>query len=535
MMRNTKQRWWSCVAGSPPRIVLFFVGAATLPLLADNGFATTRWDSQALAPGGGPAGSGTQWWFDPLNWSPQAPGGATPYYLPPMDGPGGSPTPAEIDAGTTTLPGGEGVVYDPENDVYRGSAGSLPYAMGYGPESIYRLNISRNTATHNLLTINGHLEIQDVAIVGYSGSSVAAQNEGRVVQLGGAVSVKDLQIGNRELASGWGNGVYDYRGGTLDVSASAGAIGIKLSYGNATNGTGGTGRFIVHNPLSGGHVRTYDMSIAADGNNGDGVLTGVGIVEFHVENGRTRPIQVYHNLSINNGLTSPDSGGAGIRSSRLELALDEAPLTNGNGVPVNLGLFDVNFEGNFAGVIVGTGDLNGDGNYINDRVFSRPDGVLAYRQGDVVSATYGSTSYHWTISYTGSISWSDAANSVVAAVSGTGGVDVVLVGQSSVTLAVLRGDYNNDHEVNAADYTVWRDHFGAAAGTLPNDVDGGVIGQAQYLTWKSNFGAVPTGAGAVGSALPPSLVPEPPSGWLLSWAVVSMLFRITGRWDLRSS
>ena len=53
---------------------------------------------------------------------------------------------------------------------------------------------------------------------------------------------------------------------------------------------------------------------------------------------------------------------------------------------------------------------------------------------------------------------------------------------------VLAGDFNANNVVDAADYTVWRDRVGAPAGTLPNDVDGGVIGTAQYARWKANFG-----------------------------------------------
>jgi hypothetical protein len=52
----------------------------------------------------------------------------------------------------------------------------------------------------------------------------------------------------------------------------------------------------------------------------------------------------------------------------------------------------------------------------------------------------------------------------------------------------LPGDYNEDGVVDAADYTVWRDNFGAPAGTLANDTDGGMIGQSQYETWKANIG-----------------------------------------------
>lgn len=52
----------------------------------------------------------------------------------------------------------------------------------------------------------------------------------------------------------------------------------------------------------------------------------------------------------------------------------------------------------------------------------------------------------------------------------------------------LRGDYNNDGVVDAADYTVWRDNEGAAAGTLVNDPTGESIGAAQYQAWADLYG-----------------------------------------------
>lgn len=75
---------------------------------------------------------------------------------------------------------------------------------------------------------------------------------------------------------------------------------------------------------------------------------------------------------------------------------------------------------------------------------------------------------------------------------------------------ILPGDYNADGLVDAADYTVWRDNQGASAGSLPNDADGGVIGQAQYVTWASNYGAVGTPATSQSTS-----VPEPGSGLLV--------------------
>ena len=56
--------------------------------------------------------------------------------------------------------------------------------------------------------------------------------------------------------------------------------------------------------------------------------------------------------------------------------------------------------------------------------------------------------------------------------------------------AQLPGDYNGNYVVDAADYTAWRNNLGTPAGTLPNDVDGGAIGQAQFATWKASYGAM---------------------------------------------
>ncbi|MGD9633499.1 MAG: CRTAC1 family protein [Pirellulales bacterium] len=72
----------------------------------------------------------------------------------------------------------------------------------------------------------------------------------------------------------------------------------------------------------------------------------------------------------------------------------------------------------------------------------------------------------------------------------------------------LLGDYNDDGTVDAADYTVWRNNFGAAAGSLPNDPTTGPIGIAQYETWRQNFGASL-------AAIADASVPEPASILLL--------------------
>ncbi|WP_145284451.1 hypothetical protein [Pirellulimonas nuda] len=71
----------------------------------------------------------------------------------------------------------------------------------------------------------------------------------------------------------------------------------------------------------------------------------------------------------------------------------------------------------------------------------------------------------------------------------------------------LHGDYNRDGVVDAADYTVWRDHLGAPAGTLPNDPHSGTIGADQYNTWRNAFGQSLSATASVENAA----VPEPNS------------------------
>jgi hypothetical protein len=101
----------------------------------------------------------------------------------------------------------------------------------------------------------------------------------------------------------------------------------------------------------------------------------------------------------------------------------------------------------------------------------------------------------------------------------------MLINPTSVllqTVTGLPGDYNNDGTVDAADYTVWRDNLGAAAGTLPNDPNSGAIGADQYATWRVNYGsaASPTASAAEGVG-----VPEPTGVILLVLGMAALCFR----------
>jgi hypothetical protein len=76
---------------------------------------------------------------------------------------------------------------------------------------------------------------------------------------------------------------------------------------------------------------------------------------------------------------------------------------------------------------------------------------------------------------------------------------------TAATVPVV-GDYNQNGVVDAADYTVWRDHLGQTF-TLPNrdPANGsGPVSAADYTSWITNFGHH-AGAGAGAAAA----VPEP--------------------------
>jgi hypothetical protein len=72
------------------------------------------------------------------------------------------------------------------------------------------------------------------------------------------------------------------------------------------------------------------------------------------------------------------------------------------------------------------------------------------------------------------------------------------------SVAPLDGDFNNDGKVNAADYVLWRRHYGSPISPLANDLSPGV-GDDDYAVWRQNFDNGPAGSG-IGSG---ANVPEP--------------------------
>jgi hypothetical protein len=106
-----------------------------------------------------------------------------------------------------------------------------------------------------------------------------------------------------------------------------------------------------------------------------------------------------------------------------------------------------------------------------------------------------------------------------------------LVKQGTVTYvgaapADLAGDFNFDGVVDAADYTVWRNHLGNPAWVLNgNGGNSGTVDIGDYTLWKNNFGA--TAPAALTAA--PQRIPEPSSLALLAGILISVVRLATGR------
>ncbi|QDU54966.1 DUF7453 family protein [Aeoliella mucimassa] len=84
----------------------------------------------------------------------------------------------------------------------------------------------------------------------------------------------------------------------------------------------------------------------------------------------------------------------------------------------------------------------------------------------------------------------------------------------------LPGDFNGDGLVNLADYTVWRDHLGAADESAINNAGDGLAGVdfGDYDLWKANFG-VGTSTGIAAAS-----VPEPCTLHLMLLVGLSIVF-----------
>jgi hypothetical protein len=101
-----------------------------------------------------------------------------------------------------------------------------------------------------------------------------------------------------------------------------------------------------------------------------------------------------------------------------------------------------------------------------------------------------------------------------------------MVAANLVDVPQVPGDYNGDGVVNAADYTVWRDHLGSEVNTEIDGDKSGIVDEGDYEVWKQNFGQH-AGAGALGGA-GNAAVPEPATS-VLALLATALLTLCHGR------
>jgi hypothetical protein len=87
----------------------------------------------------------------------------------------------------------------------------------------------------------------------------------------------------------------------------------------------------------------------------------------------------------------------------------------------------------------------------------------------------------------------------------------VFMMQVPVAPVELAGDYNNDGQVDAADYVTWRDHLGANV-TLPNDTTPGSVIDFDYQVWQASFGETIGDGSATNVPEPAALLLAPLAG-----------------------
>jgi hypothetical protein len=127
------------------------------------------------------------------------------------------------------------------------------------------------------------------------------------------------------------------------------------------------------------------------------------------------------------------------------------------------------------------------------------------------------------LQFTGISSAASTSNSLQYAVT-AGAATFVNNAGTSFTLVTpsmgLDGDYNENDEIDAADYTVWRDALTAGATVLANDPTPGVVDESDFIYWRDHFGdTLGSGAGSGAAA-----VPEPTIACLAGILAVAALF-----------
>jgi hypothetical protein len=364
-------------------------------------------------------------WFNAANWVDSSGGGtgtlpesysATANLIP------------NIQTNNASMPS-VGIVFDPKDDSLTPGGANANYVANILPTTLYIASINGTVFAPNKLTIeSGTINVGSGTItVGRDAAGILALNGGTLIT-GLTFKIQGLDTSNVTLI---GSGTFEYHGGYLEANGGVQmGTGMSATAGSPGLTSAGVGAFVVYNDGPAGAILSGNGFSLAVNSAAKGTI---GIVEFHYDTNQggiagVRPIQD----NWNNG-----QGTAGVLkivngtnlSSRLNLVLDTSPGTvtsasNPTAFYQNLGLFDDTL-------------IQGNGTFPN--YFYSVDGTTVFTQGATVSAVFGSSTYSWTISYSGQINFTNTAVSGYnsSGISGTGGSDVVLLGITPLSNAAI--------------------------------------------------------------------------------------------------
>jgi hypothetical protein len=350
-------------------------------------------------------------WFNTANWAT----GTVTGFLPES---GGTNTGGvvNLNANNASLPA-TGVLFDPLNQI--GNANYVArIETGTGNAGTFYIansNTSSNevSAPNTLTVLSGTLEGW-AWTVGRDSSALLVQNGGTIIADSQfRISAANSAVGDNSFVQG--SGTYAYHGGTLIVKNQIQVA--SQNNANATITNQEIGKWVIYNDGADGAIQVANAIKFAPNSAGTGT---VGIVEFHYDLnahsvGNVRPVQ--NNVNTTNSQLDFTNGTNTL--DELNLVLDAAPSAQ-----QNLGLFKQNV-------------INGSSTF--PRFFYATDGVTGYTQGATISAAFGGTTYAWTISYSGTIQFSNTANSAYSVTAATGGNDIVLVAVPEPASAAILG------------------------------------------------------------------------------------------------
>ena len=171
-------------------------------------------------------------------------------------------------------------------------------------------------------------------------------------------------------------------------------------------------------------------------------------------------------------------------------------------------------------------DISSDGRFVLVRSSLFPNGYLFERgagqsaadalHGDGIPFTLG------TESQGEAIGWAADGKSFFTTSELDGFPSAPIYSYAFTAPALLPGDYNNDHRVDAADYTVWRNQMGAQV-ALPNEIETlGVVTAEDYDVWRAHFGESSDGGAAIAPSAGAAVVPEPATLMLVVMAACAV-------------